>query len=142
MELERLLIGFFLAFGSELVIQLALIPNLAEQRVVREIEIDTGEYYFKPNHLELAVGEPTALVLTNRGTMDHEIEIIGLGGRTEHILPVGKQTRIILNPRHPGGALKICDMPGHLGGGMWGRIFILESRSSAPLSPSSWVTYR
>ncbi len=129
-----LLIGFFLAFGSELVIQLALIPNLAEQRVVREIEIDTGEYYFKPNHLELAVGEPTALVLTNRGTMDHEIEIIGLGGRTEHILPVGKQTRIILNPRHPGGALMICDMPGHLGGGMWGRIFIRESRSSAPPS--------
>jgi uncharacterized cupredoxin-like copper-binding protein len=72
-----------------------------------------------------------AILLTNSGRVDHEIEFIGIGQRTERIVPAGGAATIFIRPHHPGNGLFICDMPGHLGGGMWGRI---EVRPSAGAS--------
>lgn len=145
-----ILVGFFLAFGSDLVVQRAMAPDLSSHAALREVRLEAGDYFFRPNRLDLTAGEPVALVLTNSGSVDHEIDIIGLGARVERRVHSGRQTTLILTPRHAGRALFICDMPGHLSGGMWGRIVIHEAlpapeappaaAAAPPAAPSGWRT--
>ncbi len=130
--LTGLLVGFYIAFGTDLVVERAMTRNFVNPDLARKIEMEVGEYYFKPRNLELYSGELVALELTNMGNVDHEIEILGLGERTERIIPAGKMTTMFLQPHRPGTGLFICDMPGHLGGGMWGRIRIRKPSAIPP----------
>ena len=113
-------------------VERAMTRNFVNPDLARKIEMEVGEYYFKPRNLELYSGELVALELTNMGNVDHEIEILGLGERTERIIPAGKMTTMFLQPHRPGTGLFICDMPGHLGGGMWGRIRISKPSGIPP----------
>ncbi|MCZ6670705.1 MAG: cupredoxin domain-containing protein, partial [Acidobacteria bacterium] len=135
--LMGLLVGFFLALGADLWVETAMARTLVDQPVSREIQMDVGEYYFHPNRLVLTAGEPVAIHLTNSGKVEHEIEIIGVGGRMEQIVPVGGETTLYLRPHRPGTGLFICDMPGHLGGGMWGKIEILKPGETTPKEDNS-----
>jgi uncharacterized cupredoxin-like copper-binding protein len=119
-----LLVGFFLAFAADLWVETAMSRTLIRQDVAREIRMELGDYFFRPDLLVLTAGEPVAVRVHNGGRVDHEIEFIGVGPRSERIIPPGGEAILYLQPFHPGTGLFVCDMPGHLGGGMWGKIEI------------------
>lgn len=119
-----LLIGFFLAFASDLIIERAMVGSLAKHAEGYEIHIEVGEFYFKPDTLYLRAGQPVKLVVENKGEAEHEIEIFGKGMGLEAIIPYQKSIPVYLNPLYPGEVPFICDMPGHLAGGMRGKIII------------------
>ena len=119
-----LLVGFFIAFASDLFIEYAVSRGLEEQVGQRVIEMEAGEYFFEPKHIEIKQGEAVKLLVTNTGEAEHEIEIIGRGILMEQVLPVGRSLPIYLQPRYSGVIPFICDMPGHLGGGMHGTITV------------------
>ena len=102
----------------------AVSRGLDERVGQKEVRIEAGEYYFKPNVIEVEAGQLLKLMITNTGEAEHEIEIFAKGLILEQILPVGQTVPVYLDLRYPGTVPFICDMPGHLGGGMHGKITV------------------
>ena len=129
MMTSGLLLGFFIAFASDLFIEYAVNRGLDKQIGQKTVSIEAGEYYFKPNVIEVEAGQPIKLMITNTGEAEHEFEIFAKGLIFEQVLPAGKTTPVYLDLRYPGKVPFICDMPGHLGGGMYGHIIVRPAAS-------------
>ena len=91
-------------------------------------EIVLEDLRFQPNRLDLRVGVPLTVRLTNRGTERHDlnfesIHMPGLGG-IESILEPGETRTITLRFGTPGVHTFICTLPGHAAVGMTGAAFV------------------
>lgn len=83
-------------------------PAHAEQR----FEIDLGDYRFKPSTLEVTVGEPVALVLTNQDTLTpHNLKLSAPEAGLEINVDVepGKSVTTTFTPTRAGTYDFYCD---------------------------------
>ena len=119
-----LLCGFFVAFGSDLVIERAATVGFLESADQEEIRMATADYFFEPNEILLTAGRPVKLVIENRGDVEHEIDILGFGEELEQVIPWKGKGVVLIYPRYPGVYPFICDLPGHLMRGMRGRLIV------------------
>ncbi|MBI2083857.1 MAG: cupredoxin domain-containing protein [Deltaproteobacteria bacterium] len=119
-----LLVGFFLAFGSDLVIEGATTVGFLKEADQKEIQMHAGDYFFEPREIHLKTGEATKILIENRGEVEHEIEILGMGEEIEQVIPWQGKGVVLLYPRHAGRYPFICDMPGHLAQGMRGTLVV------------------
>ena len=119
-----LLVGFFLAFGSDMIIERAQAMGTAKGVAQNEVRVIMKEYVFVPSQSQIPSNTPTRLVLENQGTMDHEMEILGLPEAMEVELKSGMKSSVILPGLSPGRYKVICDMPGHLMAGMKGELLV------------------
>jgi nitrite reductase (NO-forming) len=82
------------------------------------------DFRFTPNRIDMKVGVPLTLRLTNKGSERHDlnfesIHMPGLGG-IESILEPGETRTITLTFDQPGTHTFICTLPGHAAAGMTG----------------------
>ena len=119
-----LLAGFFVAFASDLVIERATTVGFLEKADQREIRMHAGEYFFDPDRVEVARGRPVKLVVDNRGEVEHELEILGMGQEIEQTVPWKGRAAVLLYPRFAGNYPFVCDRPGHLARGMRGTLVV------------------
>lgn len=118
-----LLVGFFLAFGSDMVIERA--HTLAAIRTTtQEVKVVMKDFTFEPTRITIPADRPTKLVLENIGTEDHEIEILGLPEELEAELAPNTQGALLIPALKPGTYPLVCDMPGHLMKGMKGELVV------------------
>jgi uncharacterized cupredoxin-like copper-binding protein len=117
-----ILVGFFLAFGSEMVIEVGGAVAANDRVATRTIEVDTMEFRFEPSNLVVQEGDTVRFVVHNKGKLDHEFELPAL--QIEVAIPPGKTVNVTTQPLQPGVYHLMCDMPGHLAAGMHGQLSV------------------
>lgn len=122
-----LLVGFFLAFGSDLIIEQAHTVTALKSAAPQEIKVLLKEYAFEPNRIEISAHKPVKLVLENVGDVKHEMEILGLPEEVEAELEPHQKTELIVPALNAGTYPVVCEMPGHLMAGMKGAIVVTEA---------------
>ena len=78
-------------------------------------ELELGELYVKPSSIEVAPGTEVVVVVTNAGTMDHDLKLLGETG-TDMIAP-GETAEVSLGVVEE-TTQAWCTVPGHKEGGM------------------------
>ncbi len=86
------------------------------------------DYRFNPNRLDAKVGQSLTVILTNAGTVRHDlnfpsIHMPGLEG-VESMLEPGETRTIVLSFDQPGSHVFSCSLPGHASLGMTGAVFV------------------
>lgn len=119
-----LLVGFLVAFGSELLIEQINRAGLVDEAQHHVHHVDAGDFFFNPSTITLKAGQPALLKFKNGGDAVHEAEIVGLGTKVERVLRQGKESTLLVSARRPGIYPLICDRPGHLRAGMRGAIVV------------------
>lgn len=127
-----LLVGFFLAFGSDMVIERAHTLSALKQTNTHEMKVVMKDYRFEPSQIEVPAGKPVKMVLENVGNVDHEIEILGLHEAIEIELPPAGRGELLLPAMQAGTYPMVCDMPGHLMQGMKGNLIVVEAAKATP----------
>lgn len=119
------------------------LPVLAAAQVPRPatIEVDMGEFAFRPTVIRLQAGRPATLVLRNRGQIAHQLETdylrkvavrlvdstldVEMLGMDVVRLEPGGSARLEFFPRQKGRFAFACTIEGHREAGMHG---VLEVR--------------
>ena len=106
-----------------------------------ELTIDMMEFQFTPADFTVPAGEEITVNLSNSGAVEHEIVIIKLGEEVtmpfsdddedkiywEHELGAGKaETVTFTAPAEPGEYHIVCGIPGHMEGGMTGKLIVVS----------------
>jgi FtsP/CotA-like multicopper oxidase with cupredoxin domain len=92
------------------------------------IEVELGDLFIKPEHLEADAGA-IRFEITNNGKTEHNFSIEGLGG-TEMIAP-GESETLELAAVEPGNYTYICEVSGHAQGGMTGTLTVGGAKGAA-----------
>ncbi len=122
MAMTGILVGFFLAFGSDLFIEVGMSVAANRLPVKDTLTVTTSEYNFVPSTLRAREGEAVKFVVKNTGRVSHEFELKDFG--VEAVVPPGKSVRVTLRPMKPGVYNLTCDLPGHLEKGMRGELVV------------------
>lgn len=120
-----LLAGFFLAFGSDLMIERAqTLAAMHPTKKMEEIHVVMKEFRFEPDTIHIEANKPTKLILENSGTVKHEFTVLGLTQELEAELPAQSKSELLLPALKEGTYPVVCDMPGHLMAGMKGQLIV------------------
>jgi uncharacterized cupredoxin-like copper-binding protein len=111
------------------------------------IVIELGEFFFKPDDIQLKVGQPYKIILDNHnGDVKHEATAGGFfntvafrkvqdsSGEFKTPAPLeietfaGKETELFLIPTKAGTYELICEIEGHYEAGMFGMITVIDSK--------------
>jgi len=85
-----------------------------------ELNLVMTDYAFEPKQLSLTPGQRAVLVLQNKGTMEHNLEIPELGLNSQ---PVAPGQTVKLDVAGPARVYKLlCTIPGHEEQGMVGEL--------------------
>jgi uncharacterized cupredoxin-like copper-binding protein len=103
------------------------------------VVVEAKEFRFNPSQISLEAGKPVRLVLQNKGSVEHDLQILGLkvtggghgghGGQgaeaTVHIhaLP-GKEAAVEFTPAEKGEFRLVCQVAGHEESGMVGSLVV------------------
>lgn len=117
-----ILIGFFVAFGSELFINVGMTVVANRRPADRTIALEASEYRFNPSTLRAREGEVVRITVKNTGAMAHEFKLKELG--VEEVIPAGKNVTVTVRPPKTGVYNFFCDLPGHLKSGMEGELIV------------------
>ncbi len=117
-----ILVGFFLAYGSDLFIEVGMSVAANRQEVSRTIYMEASEYEFVPSTLRIVEGEAVRVIVKNTGKRAHEFKLPELG--VETAVPQGKSVNITVRPGKAGRYKMVCNMPGHLERGMRGELIV------------------
>lgn len=109
-------------------IAIASAPRESAESSRRTMTVILEDLRFVPNRMDVKVGVPATLVLTNRGSERHDLNfpslhMPGLLG-VEAILEPGESRSITLTFDEPGTHTFICTLPGHAAAGMTGAVFV------------------
>ncbi|GMR05033.1 MAG: hypothetical protein BMS9Abin23_0958 [Thermodesulfobacteriota bacterium] len=126
MAMVGILIGFFLAYGSELVIDIGITISANRSAVAKTVAVQVSEYEFVPSTLSVTEGEAVRFVVKNTGKKAHEFEIKAFG--VEAVIPPGKSVNVTVHPGKIGVYNLLCDIPGHLERGMRGELIVRPKR--------------
>ncbi len=102
------------------------------------IKVDTSEFKFNPANVTVPAGASVSLTLTNSGTVQHTWVILKSGVNvttasgldpnsiyfTSKVDPGQTANFTFTAPSTPGDYEIICDLPGHLEGGMKGTLTV------------------
>ena len=132
---ESIASGPWVPNGAELV-------SAADWGTMEEIEIELGEFFFKPSDIQLREGQPYKLILHNYGNVKHEStapeffktvafrKAEDASGEFKAPAPLevetfaDKETELFLIPTKVGTYELVCEIEGHLEAGMHGTITV------------------
>jgi FtsP/CotA-like multicopper oxidase with cupredoxin domain len=97
----------------------------ASQPVVLQVK----EWSFEPKTLQLPVGQPTTLVLENKGKLDHDVSIPSLGVSVK--AAAGQSSSQTITPTREGTFDFLCSIPGHKEAGMQGTLSVASAAAAA-----------
>lgn len=117
-----LLIGFFIAYGSDLFIEVGMSVAANRQETSKTIYMEASEYKFIPSTLRIVEGDTVRIIVKNTGKRAHEFKLRGLG--VETAVPHGKSVTITVRPGKAGIYEMACNLPGHLEKGMRGELVV------------------
>lgn len=117
-----ILAGFFLAYGSELVIEVGAAVSANRQHASRTFLVEASEFKFTPSTFRVTEGETVRFTVKNIGKVPHEFELEELG--VEAVIPEGRSVTFTVNPPKSGVYNLVCDLPGHLNAGMRGELIV------------------
>ena len=89
------------------------------------INVEAGEYYFKPTDITVKAGSPVTFVVHNAGKILHNLSITELNKATPNIDPGGTQNLQITFDK-TGTYNFLCTVPGHADSGMKGKITVVQ----------------
>ena len=89
---------------------------------VQRIEVDSGEFYFRPSEITVRRGEPVELVVKNSGSILHNISITEFNVDQDY--QPGQTIRVRFTPNQAGEFRIFCDIPGHTASGMVARLIV------------------
>ncbi len=126
MAMTGILAGFFIAFGSELAIEVgsAVQANRQQPTVVFDVEI--SEYRFSPSTFEARAGDTVRFKIKNIGKEPHEFEFPDM--KVESAIPPGDSGEVTLPSVKAGNYALQCDLPGHKEKGMSGMLVVTMPR--------------
>ncbi|MBI5237747.1 MAG: cupredoxin domain-containing protein [Deltaproteobacteria bacterium] len=111
-----LLAGFFIAYGTDLFIEVGIEVQSSRRIASRTIAVEAAEYRFSPSSFVVKQGEVVRFTVNNAGKLPHEFELEALG--VEALIPPGESVDVVVSADKPGRYAIICDLPGHLAAGM------------------------
>lgn len=127
-----LLAGFFLAFGSDLLIERAqVVASMKPRNGIIEVKVVMKEFKFEPDVIHIPANKPVRLLLENKGSMEHELAILGGARELETEMKPQTTTEMMLPPITAGTYPVVCDMPGHMMAGMRGSL-VVEAETVKP----------
>lgn len=88
----------------------------------REVAIEAGDLWFKPDDIELESGEEVNLAVTNTGGVFHDLTVPAADFRLD--VEPGDEAVGGLTLQEPGTYEYFCSVPGHANGGMRGIITV------------------
>lgn len=91
----------------------------------RVIEMDSGEFFFAPDRIEVEQGVPVTLVLKNSGSVEHNITIEEFG--VDRTYGPGQTIEVTFTPFQAGTFEIACLIAGHSESGMVGTLVVRES---------------
>lgn len=91
---------------------------------VRQIEIDSGEFYFRPNETTVRRGETVEFVVKNSGSLEHNIRIDEFGVDRDY--NPRETVRVRFTPNRTGTFKIWCDIPGHEAAGMVATLVVTD----------------
>lgn len=118
-----LLAGFFIAYGSDLFIEVGMSVQSSRRTASMTIAVEAAEYRFSPSSFVVKQGEVVRFTVHNAGKAPHEFEFEALG--VEALIPPGESVDVVVRADKPGKYALICDLPGHLAAGMQGTLTVL-----------------
>src|SRR5436190_14445159 len=92
------------------------------------VDVSLAEFSVTPKVIEVATGG--MLMVTNKGTMPHNLAIEGQNLRTA-MLNVGQEADINLGNLPPGDYTVFCEVPGHREAGMVAQLKVVAAGGSA-----------
>ncbi len=117
-----ILVGFFLAYGSELIIEVGTAVSANRQQASRTFAVEASEFEFNPSTFRVIEGDIVRFTVRNTGKIPHEFEFKKLG--VEAVIQPGKSITFTVNPPGTGVYNLVCDLPGHLKAGMFGELVV------------------
>lgn len=84
--------------------------------------MDSGEFFFAPNHLEVEQGMPVTLVLKNSGSVEHNITIEEFS--VDRTYDPGQTIEVTFTPFRAGTFEFACLIAGHSESGMVGTLVV------------------
>lgn len=96
-------------------------PEVIAPSKVKEVTVISTEFAFSPLSITVQAGDEVRLKLKNEGGARHDLEIEGLGVRTERI-DGGQTDTIEFTAPASGTYTFICSIPGHKEAGMVGSL--------------------
>ncbi len=119
-----LLIGFFAAFGSEMVIEIGTAISANRLAPTETFKVEVTEYHFSPADFMVKAGDTVRFDIHNIGKETHEFEFPELG--LESVIPPGDTITLTIPKAKAGHYKLICDLPGHASKGMTGELLVRE----------------
>jgi uncharacterized cupredoxin-like copper-binding protein len=116
--------------------------SAADWETMETVEVELGEFFFKPDAIHLRVDQPYQIVFHNRGSVKHEataeafFQTVALrkaeDASGEFKAPAlaevevfaGKETELFLIPTQAGTFDLVCEIEGHFEAGMFGTIVV------------------
>lgn len=90
------------------------------------INVEAGEFYYKPNEITAKPGEPIKVNFKNTGTVEHTFIIKDLGFKL--VAQPGQTVSGVFNAPTSAGTHDIhCDVAGHTEAGMQGKLTVVAS---------------
>ncbi len=140
------------ALGILVLLLAALVPAVALADGPQQVSLTAKEFAYTPNTVNLTVGQPVQLTITNAGTVDHDIKssipIANLAyqqadndkdeqaensanGVFDVDFNAGHSSQITFTPTKAGTYDFACDEPGHTEAGMKGT-FVVAPAGATP----------
>lgn len=117
-----LLIGFFAAFGSEMVIELGTAASANRLTPTKTFQVEVTEYHFSPSTFTVKAGETIRFEIRNTGQKKHELDLPEL--QLEALIPPGDKVALTI-PKTVAGTYKLqCDLSDHAARGMTGELVV------------------
>jgi uncharacterized cupredoxin-like copper-binding protein len=127
---------------------LALAGCAGSRQQVAEVRVTMTEFGFTPAELAVTAGQPVRLLLTNDGTLEHDLSImefpmetssseVGAGESTGHVMEMtmdpelhmsalaGESATLEFTPTVPGTYEFFCTVAGHREAGMTGTLSVV-----------------
>jgi len=99
-------------------------------RVDEKVVIEGTEFKFKPDRLEVPVGEKIAIILANEGVVAHNLKVVKDGAKTDdpmiESIQKGDRETLEVSFSQTGEYRFFCNVPGHKQAGMTGLIRVVE----------------
>lgn len=88
----------------------------------KTLSMTVGDFYFKPNTLTVAKGTKVDIHVTNHSALPHTFTLPAWHVNVQ--LPTNKTTAVKFTAAHKGTFYFYCSYPGHVQGGMVGKIIV------------------
>lgn len=93
-----------------------------QQTPAAEVTITATEFKYEPSVINLPVGKPVAITIDNKGMIEHDISIPGIGFKVT--VPAGKKVTKVITATKAGEYPFECTIPGHKEAGMVGKVIV------------------